>query len=248
MVCLKRGIALAGAVFLVVVLLALTISRVGRMIEPALRPVRYTGAPPVILDAGHGGEDGGAVSVTGVAESQINLEIVQKLRDILALCGTDPILLREEDISLHDEGASTLREKKRSDLQNRVAAVEALEGATLISIHQNTYPSARYHGAQVFYAPTEGSQGLAEHFQAALREQLQPDNERAAKPIPDSVYLMNHVTCPAILVECGFLTNPGEEAMLRDKGYQRQLSAVLAGAWLTGQEKADLQQAENLLQ
>lgn len=245
---MKRGIALAGAVFLVVVLLALTISRVGRMIEPVLHPVRYTGAPPVILDAGHGGEDGGAVSVTGVAESQINLEIVQKLRDILALCGTDPILLREEDISLHDEGASTLREKKRSDLQNRVAAVEALEGATLISIHQNTYPSARYHGAQVFYAPTEGSQALAEHFQAALREQLQPDNERAAKPIPDSVYLMNHITCPAILVECGFLTNPGEEAMLRDEGYQRQLSAVLAGAWLTGQEKADLQLEENLLQ
>lgn len=245
---MKRGIALAGAVFLVVVLLALTISRVGRMIEPVLHPVRYTGAPPVILDAGHGGEDGGAVSVTGVAESQINLEIVQKLRDILALCGTDPILLREEDISLHDEGASTLREKKRSDLQNRVAAVEALEGATLISIHQNTYPSARYHGAQVFYAPTEGSQSLAEHFQAALREQLQPDNERAAKPIPDSVYLMNHITCPAILVECGFLTNPGEEAMLRDEGYQRQLSAVLAGAWLTGQEKADLQPEENLLQ
>lgn len=245
---MKRGIVLAGAVFLVVVLLALTISRVGRMIEPALHPVRYTGAPPVILDAGHGGEDGGAVSVTGVAESQINLEIVQKLRDILALCGTDPILLREEDISLHDEGASTLREKKRSDLQNRVAAVEALEGATLISIHQNTYPSARYHGAQVFYAPTEGSQSLAEHFQAALREQLQPDNERAAKQIPDSVYLMNHITCPAILVECGFLTNPGEEAMLRDEGYQRQLSAVLAGAWLTGQEKADLQLEENLLQ
>lgn len=248
MVYLKRGIALAGVVCLVVVLLALAISRFGRIMEPVLSPVCYTSAPPVILDAGHGGEDGGAVSISGVAESQINLEIVRKLRDILALCGTDPILLREEDISLHNEGASTLREKKRSDLQNRVAAVEALEGATLISIHQNTYPSARYHGAQVFYAPTEGSQALAEHFQAALREQLQPDNERAAKQIPDSVYLMNHITCPAILVECGFLTNPGEEAMLRDEGYQRQLSAVLAGAWLTGQEKADLQPAENLLQ
>lgn len=248
MVYLKRGIALAGAVFLVVVLLALAISRLGRIMEPALKTVCYTSAPPVILDAGHGGEDGGAVSITGVAESQINLEIVLKLRDILALCGTDPILLREEDISLHDEGASTLREKKRSDLQNRVAAVEDLEGATLISIHQNTYPSSQYHGAQVFYASTEGSQALAEHFQAALREQLQPDNERAAKQIPDSVYLMNHITCPAILVECGFLTNPGEEAMLRDEGYQRQLSAVLAGAWLTGQEKADLQPEENLLQ
>ena len=250
MVCLKRGVALAGAVCVVVALLVLAVSRLNRVMEPVVSPVSYTGTPPVILDAGHGGEDGGAVSITGVPESQINLEIVLKLRDILALCGTDPILLREEDISLHDEGASTLREKKRSDLQNRVAAVEDLEGATLISIHQNTYPSSQYHGAQVFYAPTDGSQALAEHFQAALRDQLQPDNERAAKQIPDSVYLMNHITCQAILVECGFLTNPGEEAMLRDEGYQRKLSAVLAGAWLTGQAEgeADLQPQENLLQ
>lgn len=245
---MKRGICLAGAVCLVVALLALALSRLNRMMEPVISPVSYTNAIPVILDAGHGGEDGGAVSITGVPESQINLEIVLKLRDILALCGTDPKLLREEDISLHNESASTLREKKRSDLQNRVAAVEAAEGATLISIHQNTYTSAQYHGAQVFFAPTQGSQALAEAFQSALREQLQPDNERAAKEIPDSVYLMNHITCPAILVECGFLTNPQEEALLRDEGYQRKLAAVLAGAWLTGQEKADLQPAENLLQ
>lgn len=247
---MKRGVALAGAVCVVVALLVVAISRLGQVIEPVIHPVYGSAAAPVILDAGHGGEDGGAVSITGVPESQINLEIVQKLRDILVLCGANPVLLREEDISLHDESASTLREKKRSDLQNRVAAVESIEGATLISIHQNTYPSAQYHGAQVFYAPTEGSQALAERFQAALREQLQPDNERAAKQIPDSVYLMNHITCPAILVECGFLTNPGEEAMLRDEGYQRQLAVVLAGAWLTGQERgeADLQPAENLLQ
>lgn len=250
MVKLKRGIALAGAIFLVVVLLALALERLNRLMEPVISPVSYTNAVPVILDAGHGGEDGGAVSITGVPESQLNLEIVRKLRDILALYGTDPILLREEDVSLHDESASTLREKKRSDLQNRVAAVEAVEGATLISIHQNTYPSSRYHGAQVFYAPTDGSQALAEGFQAALRDRLQPDNERAAKKIPDSVYLMNHITCPAVLVECGFLTNPQEEAMLLDQGYQRQLAAVLAGAWLTGQERgeADLQQPENLIQ
>ena len=131
-----------------------------------------------------------------------------------------------------------------------MAAVEAMEGATLISIHQNTYTSSQYHGAQVFYAPTEGSQALAEGFQTALQKRLQPDNERVAKQIPDSVYLMNHITCPAILVECGFLTNPQEEAMLLDQGYQRQMAAVLAGAWLTEQRsgEADLQQSENLLQ
>ena len=247
---MKRGILLAGAVFLITALLALALERLNRLITPTISPVGCTDAAPVILDAGHGGEDGGAVSITGVPESQINLEIVLKLRDILALYGADPVLLREEDRSLHDESASTLREKKSSDLKNRAAAVEAVEGATLISIHQNTYPASQYHGAQVFYAPTQGSQALAERFQTTLREQLQPDNGRQAKEIPDSVYLMNHITCPAVLVECGFLTNPEEEAMLRDQDYQRQLAAVLAGAWLNqpGMDEADLQQGENLLQ
>ena len=194
-----------------------------------------SGRPVLVLDAGHGGEDGGAVSVTGVPESRVNLEIVQKLRDTLALYGVDPVVLREEDVSLHDPEASTLREKKRSDLKNRVRAVEAVEGGTLLSIHQNSYPGSQYRGAQVFYAPTGGSRELAELLQTALREELQPDNDRQAKPIPESVYLMNHVSCPAVLVECGFLTNPEEEALLRDGGYQRQLAAVLAGAWLTAQ-------------
>ena len=156
-----------------------------------------------------------------------------KLRDVLGLYGVDPVVLREEDISLHDSEAGTLREKKRSDLKNRVALVEEVEGGTLLSIHQNTYPGSRYHGTHVFYAPTEGSQKLAEHFQNSIKIALQPDNERAVKQIPDTVYIMNHVTCPAILIECGFLTNPGEEALLRDEDYQRKLSAVIAAAWMT---------------
>ena len=147
--------------------------------------------------------------------------------------GVDPILLREEDISLHNSSANTLREKKRSDLENRVSAIEEVEGGTLLSIHQNTYPSSRYHGTHVFYAPTQGSQDLAEHFQNSIKAALQADNERVAKQIPDTVYIMNHITCPAILIECGFLTNPEEEALLRDENYQRKLAAVVAGAWLT---------------
>ena len=197
--------------------------------EPAA--VRRTAL--LVLDAGHGGEDGGAVSLTGVPESQINLAIVLKLRDVLGLYGVDPILLREEDVSLHDEDAETLREKKRSDLKNRVAAIEGAEGGALISIHQNTYPSGRYHGAHVFYAPTEGSRALAEHVQSSIRTALQPGNGRAVKQIPSTVYIMNHITCPAILIECGFLTNPEEEALLRDEDYQRRLAAVIAAAWLT---------------
>lgn len=230
---MKKGILLAGALAGVVLLLVLVLGRLNRLMEPAMDPVSIQPTGPLVLDAGHGGEDGGAVSLTGVSESKINLDIVLKLRDILGLYGVDPILLREEDVSLHDGDADTLREKKRSDLTNRVAAIEAVEGGTLLSIHQNTYTSSRYRGSHVFYAPTEGSQALAEHFQNSIKAALQPDNERAVKRIPDSVYIMNHITCPAVLIECGFLTNPEEEALLRDEDYQRKLSAIIAAAWLT---------------
>ena len=233
---MKKGILLAGALLGAVALLTLVLGRLSSLMEPAMQSAAVQRTRPLILDAGHGGEDGGAVSLTGVSESKINLAIVLKLRDILGLYGVDSILLREEDISLYSEGASTLREKKRSDLKNRVEAIEAVEGGTLLSIHQNTYTSSRYHGTHVFYAPTEGSQPLAEHFQACVKIALQPDNERAVKQIPDTVYIMNHVTCPAVLIECGFLTNPDEEAMLRDEGYQRQLAAVIAAGWLTAPE------------
>lgn len=234
---MKRGILLVGALIGTAVLLALSLSRLNSLVEPAMERSVVQRTGPLVLDAGHGGEDGGAVSITGIPESQINLAIVLKLRDILGLYGVDPILLREEDISLHDSSAATLREKKRSDLKNRTLAIEAVEGGTLLSIHQNTYPGSRYHGAHVFYAPTRGSQSLAEHFQNSIKIALQPDNKRAVKRISDTVYIMNHVTCPAVLIECGFLTNPEEEAMLQDENYQRKLSAVVAAAWLTSPEE-----------
>lgn len=192
----------------------------------------------LILDAGHGGEDGGAVSLTGMAESHINLSIVRMMEDILALYGTDPILLRRDDISLHDATCVTLREKKVSDLKNRVSAVNQTEHATLFSIHQNSYPNNKYHGGQVFYAPTDGSQALAAHIQTALAHSLQPDNTRESKQIPDTVYLMNHINCRGVLIECGFLTNPEEDQLLQTASYQRKLAAVLSSAWLTWEELA----------
>ena len=230
---MKKGLILVGLTALILMMMAATLAQLNELMQPAMEPVALGRGRALILDAGHGGEDGGAVSITGVPESQINLAIVLKLRDVLGLYGVAPVVLREEDISLHDSEAGTLREKKRSDLKNRVALVEEVEGGTLLSIHQNTYPGSRYHGTHVFYAPTEGSQKLAEHFQNSIKIALQPDNERAVKQIPDTVYIMNHVTCPTILIECGFLTNPGEEALLRDEDYQRKLSAVIAAAWMT---------------
>lgn len=205
-----------------------------RTTEETFASVRLPGRQ-LVLDAGHGGEDGGAVSRTGVPESGINLAIVQKLDQLLGFYGVAPVLLRNSDISLHDPSASTLREKKVSDLHNRVTAIEATENAVLISIHQNTFPDPTGHGAQVFFRSGEDSRTLALLVQDSLRL-LDLSNKRVPAQIPDSVYLMKHITCPAVLVECGFLSNVGEEEHLRNGGYQIQLALCVAGAWLRSEE------------
>lgn len=155
---MKRTMVLAAAwVGLAVFLMFLA----GRCLLGRTCPAVQTVVPAeetLILDAGHGGEDGGAVSVTGARESDINLAVVLRLRDLLAFYGTDPVLLREEDVSLHSPGAVSPREKKTSDLKNRVQAVNHIPNATLLSIHQNAYPQGKYWGSQAFYAKTEGSQ------------------------------------------------------------------------------------------
>lgn len=181
-----------------------------------------------ILDAGHGGEDGGAVSVSGVPESQVNLSIALRLDQILGLLGQPALLLRDEDVSLHTPEAETLREKKRSDLMERVRMVNELPEATLISLHQNSFPQGQYWGTQLFWAPTDGSMELAKELQTLIQENLQPENRRAAKEVDPAVYLMNHVQGRAVLVECGFLSNPEEEALLLSPAYQTKVAAVLA--------------------
>ena len=190
------------------------------------------GAPTLVIDAGHGGEDGGAVSPAGALESHINLAIALRLDGILGLYGTPTMLLREEDISLHDDQAQTLRQKKNSDLHNRVNMVNAQENAILLSIHQNSYPNGRYSGAQAFFAPTDGSRELAQTIQESLRLTLNINNGRLEKQIPDTIFLMNRISCPGVLVECGFLTNPQEEQLLRSSAYQTKVAAALAGGYL----------------
>lgn len=191
-----------------------------------------TGAQILVLDAGHGGEDGGAVSVSGVAESGINLAIVLKIDALAGLYGVPVVLTRTEDISLADDAAATLKERKRSDLYNRVALVNETPNACLLSIHQNNYTSSAVSGAQVFYRNTEEGKTWAVLTQSALREAIDPENDRIATQIPDSVYLLNHVTCPAILVECGFLSNPEEDQLLQSNAYQSSLAATVFSAYL----------------
>ena len=230
---MRNGLALAAAICFTIFMLTESLRFLEGHTLPTVVPVVTGQARTLILDAGHGGEDGGAVAPNGTPESRINLAVVLKMDALLGFYGVSPVLLRDTDRSLHHEGAETLREKKVSDLKNRAAAIQQTPNATLVSIHQNSYPDPRYRGSQVFYAPTDNSQPLAQHIQRTLRSGLQPDNTRETKKIPDTVYLMNHVDCPAVLVECGFLTHPEENLLLQDEGYQRKLAAVLAAAWLT---------------
>ena len=201
--------------------------------HPVMTMVQPISSYTLVIDAGHGGEDGGAVSISGISESHINLSIACKLEDILALYGVQAEMLRREDISLHSPEADTLRKKKVSDLHNRVSRVEEIPSALLVSIHQNSYPDSRYRGAQVFYGKVSGSEDLAKHVQMTLNETLGSYHTRTAKKIPESIYLMKKVTCPAILVECGFLTHPEEEALLRTDAYQQKIAACIANALLT---------------
>ena len=188
-----------------------------------------------VLDAGHGGEDGGAVSDSGVAESGINLQITRRLYEILRLLGHPSVMTRTGDNAVYDDTAVTLREKKASDLKNRVALVNETPNAVLLSIHQNSLPaSRRVHGAQAFHARTEGSEALAESVQVALNAAVNPGNEKSRKVIDKSVYLMKNISCPAVLVECGFLSNAEEAARLCETDYQRKLAVTVAAGFLAG--------------
>lgn len=186
----------------------------------------------VVIDPGHGGEDGGAVAYDGTIESGINLDIAKRLDFLLTFCGQKTLLLRQEDVSLHSPEATTLRQKKVSDIHNRVDAVNAQQDPVLISIHQNFFLSSKYHGAHVFYANGPLGQPWAEQTQKNLNTCLDPTNNRVAAPISQDIYLMNHIRCPGILVECGFLSNPEEKEKLKTPEYQRSLAIVIAGSYL----------------
>lgn len=181
-----------------------------------------------IIDPGHGGVDGGATSCTGKLESAFNLEIGLRLRDLLHFLGCQTRMIRTEDISVYTKG-ETIAQKKMSDLKERVRICAETEGAFLLSIHQNTFSDSRYSGAQVFYAGSDRSEIFAKTLQKELISALNPGSHRNAKKA-EGVYLMEHISCPGVLIECGFLSNPSEEAKLRSPEYQKMLCCVIAAA------------------
>ena len=179
-----------------------------------------------VIGPGHGGEDGGAVSCTGHKESDINLQITLRLDDLLHFLGFDTVMIRNCDQSVHT-GGNSIAQRKASDLKNRVRMVGEVPNAVLISIHQNFFPESKYSGAQMFYNSHPTAKQMAQMLQKSFVSTINPGSNRKEKPV-SGIYLLEHIAAPGVLVECGFLSNPGEEAKLRTADYQKKIACVIA--------------------
>ena len=179
----------------------------------------------VIIDAGHGGEDGGATSCTGRLESGYNLEIALRLEDMLHFLGFRTEMIRRTDTAIYRKG-ETIAQKKVDDLKQRVRISNSNDGNVLLSIHQNYFSQGQYSGAQVFYAMNDSSKTLANTLQQNLVTSLDPGNKRKAKA-GEGIYLLEKRTGCGVLIECGFLSNLSEEALLRQPDYQKKLVCVI---------------------
>ena len=186
----------------------------------------------LIIDPGHGGMDGGTSAPDGRTESTYNMEISLRLRDVASFLGVHAVMTREEEALDYPEEMNSVAARKRWDTRQRVDRINAVGNAVLFSIHQNYYPGTAPSGAQVLYAPTENSRILGERVQERIAGYLQPENRRAVQPAARDIYIMNHIHCPAVLVECGFLSNPQEAKTLAEEGYQIRLAMVLADSFL----------------
>ena len=226
---LKQALAYLGAAAAACALTATGIF----LVQHAARPVDTTPerpTPVVLLDAGHGGEDGGAVGLNGIVEKDINLPITCKLNDFLQALGYQTLLTRTTDTSIHDAAAASLRERKRSDIHNRFHMMQSLRGSDLfVSIHQNKFPESAPHGTQVFYSQNHSrSILLANAIQQSVVALLQSGNTRQVKPSGSEIYLLHNAEIPAVLVECGFISNPEDAAKLVTEEYQDQIAFAIA--------------------
>lgn len=190
--------------------------------------------PIVLVDAGHGGVDGGAVSpIDGTVEKNLNLQIACKLRDMLRMFGVQVKMTRESDISVHDDDAQTIRRKKVTDLKNRLNMLDNGCCEALISIHMNIFSQSKYHGTQVFYGGLNPqSESLAKSVQNSVISLLQPDNNRVQKKSTKSIYLLYNAKKPAIMAECGFLSNSDDLQRLKSQDYQLKIAGAICGGFM----------------
>jgi len=226
---LKRNVTAVIPVYLVILLLFLAAAHWGSNAATALsEKAPLTGRSCVVIDAGHGGEDGGAISCTGIHESTLNLQIALRLDDLLHLLGIETYMIRTTDRSVYTEGNSVAA-RKVSDLKERVRIINSLQPDLLLSIHQNYFSESKYSGPQVFYSKNGKANAFASAMQLKLSSALMPSSNRKEKAAT-GIYLMDHIDCAGLLIECGFLSNAQEEARLRDAEYQKMLVATIATA------------------
>ncbi|MDD4164695.1 MAG: N-acetylmuramoyl-L-alanine amidase [Eubacteriales bacterium] len=178
----------------------------------------------IIIDPGHGGEDPGAVA-NGFKEKELNLAIASKLQELLSISGYNVVMTRSTDILLYKEGEE--KRKKYYDLHNRLKIIESYENCIYVGIHMNKFPVEKYNGLQTFYSQVNSlSKDLALCVQESSKLLL-PDNNRKIKPDNNKIFLLEHASAPAILVECGFLSNQREAQMLANKAYQEKLAFTI---------------------
>ena len=217
--------------------LKLTLSMIGcfallavsaRITESAL-PVAAPAAqkPVIVLDAGHGGLDSGAVGKNGVLEKDVNLAVVLDLRDMLEMSGFEVVLTRDEDISIYDAGVEGIRNQKLNDMDNRLKIIQSHPDSIFLCIHQNNFTDPQYFGGQMFYNNNNpDNRTLAQIMQNRFAV-LQPGNDREIKLSGDELFLLKSNQNPSLMIECGFLSNPEEEAKLATDEYQQQLAFTI---------------------
>ena len=230
-----RITAIPLAVILVSALVRVALYSDDREAAPAVR-IGATSALTLIIDPGHGGMDGGAVSIHGVRESEINLDVAQRLELIMGFFGVHTVTTRDSEELDYSKDATTIRAKKNEDIRNRINLINSTENAVLISIHQNKYHEPGPSGAQVLYARTAGSREFADGMQAALTSALNPRRARKATVVPKGVYIMNNITPLAILIECGFLSNPDESSLLTSSEYRLKIAMAIAAGFLNNRD------------
>lgn len=181
----------------------------------------------VIIDPGHGGPDGGGVGVNGIIEKDINLNISKYLGSLLTLNGYEVVYTRNEDVSIYDEGVTGLRNQKVSDMENRLEIIEQYPDSIFFSIHQNQYTDSAYFGAQMFYTTNNSSNFRLATIMQEKFAGLQPGNDRDVKLIDNGLYLFKDTKQPALLIECGFLSNPNDAANLNNSEYQKKVAFTI---------------------
>ncbi len=226
--------SLGESLFIYLILSVITVATV-----MALRLLFSTFAPPItdltasaterrkiVIDPGHGGKDGGAVSHSGTSEKLLTLDISLTMREVMHILGYDTVMTREDDTELTHISGGT---RKMQDLKGRLEVAEKNPDAIFVSIHINKFPIPKYRGLQVYYSPNHrDSEGLALALKDTVRTLLQPDNDRPIKRAGSNIFLLDRITSPSILVECGFVSNPEEAALLDSYEYRCRLSKVIA--------------------